>query len=139
MYEHDPLTERIIGCGMEVHRCLGPGLLESTYERALAIELESVGLTSVRQVRVPVLFKGNVVGEYRSDLIVANQVVVEIKSVEKFIGLHRAQLLAYMRILKITRGLLLNFNGEVLRTGIRRLTLEPMAESATPPSPQPGL
>ena len=72
---------------------------------------------------MPVLYKGHVIGEYRPDLVVENRVVVEIKSVERLIGLHDAQLLAYMRILRISVGLLLNFNSEVLRTGIRRLVI----------------
>ena len=123
MYEHDPLTYRIIGCGVEVHRELGPGLLEQSYERAFCIELTEAGLSYTRQLVVPVMYKGHSIGEHRPDLVVENQVVVEIKSVERFIGLHDAQLLAYMRILRISVGLLLNFNSEVLRNGIRRLTI----------------
>ncbi|HEX5107218.1 MAG TPA: GxxExxY protein [Vicinamibacterales bacterium] len=118
--ERDPLTHRIIGCAIEVHRCLGPGLLESTYERALRVDFQKIGLAFVRQVTVPVLYKGVVVGEYRADLIVENKVVVEIKSVDRLVGLHEAQLLAYMRVLGIPKGLLLNFNSEVLKDGIRR-------------------
>jgi GxxExxY protein len=117
------LTEQIIGAAIEVHRHLGPGLLESSYERALCFELSSVGLSFVRQRSVPVFYKGIQVGKYRSDLIVDNQVVVEIKSVENMAGVHRAQLLAYMRVLKLREGLLLNFYGEVLRTGIKRVVL----------------
>ena len=123
MYEHDPLTHRIIGCAIEVHRELGPGLLESTYERALCLELRMVGLQFTRQVVVPVLYKGASIGEYRADLVIDSKVVVEIKSVERLMGLHQAQLLAYMRVLRLPRGLLLNFNSEVLRTGIRRLAI----------------
>jgi GxxExxY protein len=123
MYINDPLTERIIGCALTVHRALGPGLVEATYEEAFCIELAEAGLSCLRQVRVPVHYKGHIIGEYRPDLVVENTVVVEIKSVERLIGLHQAQLLAYMRILSIPVGLLLNFNGEVLRTGIRRLAI----------------
>jgi GxxExxY protein len=122
-YPHDALTERIIGAGIEVHRHLGPGLMESSYERALCMELSLVGLAFARQLSVPVFYKGTVVGKYRADLIVENRVVVEIKSVEALIGVHSAQVLAYMRVLKIPNGLLLNFYGEVLRTGIKRLCL----------------
>jgi len=123
MYLHDPLTERIIGCAITVHRALGPGLLEATYEEAICIELEDKGLRFSRQVSVPITYRGRLSGEYRPDLVVEETVVVEIKSVERLIGLHQAQLLAYMRILGLPVGLLLNFNGETLRSGVRRLAI----------------
>ena len=123
MQEHDPLTERIIGCAMAVHRTLGPGLVESTYEAALCVELAEWGLGYSRQVKVPILYRNHVIGEYRPDLVVEQQVVVEVKSVERLLGLHQAQLLAYMRVLGLSVGLLLNFNGEVLRTGIKRVVI----------------
>ena len=123
MYSHDPLTERIIGCAIAVHRALGPGLVEATYEEALCIELADERLTFLRQVGVPITYRGRLIGEYRPDLVVEETVVVEIKSVERLIGLHQAQLLAYMRILRLPVGLLLNFNGETLRSGIRRLAI----------------
>jgi GxxExxY protein len=119
----DPLTRRIIGCAMEVHRQLGPGLLEMTYDEALCIELRDQGLSIQRQTRVPIYYKGHLIGEHRPDLVVQDRVVVEVKSVDRLIGVHQAQLLAYMRLLKMPVGLLLNFNGEVLRTGIRRLVI----------------
>ena len=120
-HEHDPLTRAIIGAAIEVHRRLGPGLTESSYERALCIELTHCGLSFNRQLSVPVLFRGHVVGTYRADLVVENCVVVEIKSVERLAGVHQAQLLAYMKVLRMPTGLLINFYGEVLRTGVRRL------------------
>ena len=123
MYSHDPLTERIIGCAIAVHRTLGPGLVEATYEEALCIELADEGLRFSRQVGIPITYRGRLIGEYRPDLVVEEIVVVEIKSVERLIGLHQAQLLAYMRILKSPVGLLLNFNGETLRSGVRRLAI----------------
>ncbi len=123
MYEHDPLTHSIIGCAIEVHRHLGPGLLEHTYEAALCIELDAAGLTYTRQVGVPVLYKGQLIGEHRPDLVIATKVVVEIKSVERLNGVHQAQTLAYMRILKVPVGLLMNFNSDVLRTDVRRLSI----------------
>jgi GxxExxY protein len=122
-YEHDPLTQRIIGCAIEVHRQLGPGLMEATYEEALCIELNDQGMSFLRQAGVPVFYKGHLIGEHRPDLVVQDRVVVEVKSVERLIGVHQAQLLAYMRVLKKPVGLLLNFNSEVLRTGIRRLVI----------------
>ena len=123
MYEHDPVTHRIIGCAIEVHRVLGPGLPEGPYEEALCRELCTAGLNYVRQVSVPVMYKGDLIGEYRPDLVVDNHVVVEIKSVERLIGLHKAQVLTYMRLLQLPVGLILNFYGQTLRTGIKRLAL----------------
>jgi GxxExxY protein len=123
MYDHDPLTQRIIGCAIEVHRQLGPGLLEKNYEEALCIELTEPSLAYTRQVGVPVLYKGHVIGEHRPDLVVADRVVVEVKSVEAINPVHQAQMLAYMRILRLPVGLLLNFNSAVLRTNVRRFAL----------------
>ena len=123
MYEHDPLTERIIGCAIAVHRALGPGLLEATYEEAFCIELAEEGLRFSRQAGVPITYRGRPIGEYRPDVVIEEAVVVEIKSVERLIGLHQAQLLAYMRVLRLHVGLLLNFNGETLRSGVRRLAI----------------
>jgi GxxExxY protein len=123
MYTHDPLTERIIGCAIAVHRTLGPGLLESTYEDALCIELSDESLRFSRQLSVPIKYRGRLIGEYRPDLVIEEAIVVEIKSVERLIGIHQAQLLAYMRILGLPVGLLLNFNGETLRSGVRRLAI----------------
>ena len=120
---HDPLTERVIGCAIAVHRALGPGLVEATYEEALCIELTEERLRFSRQVRIPVIYRGRLIGEYRPDLVIEDAVVVEIKSVERLIGVHQAQLLAYMRILGIRVGLLLNFNGETLTSGVRRLAI----------------
>ena len=123
MHSHDPLTERIIGSAIAVHLVLGNGLVEATYEEALCIELAYEGLQFSRQGGIPITYRGRLIGEYRPDLVVEQTVVVEIKSVERLIGLHQAQLLAYMRILKLSVGLLLNFNGETLRSGVRRLAI----------------
>lgn len=123
MYEHDPLTHSIIGCAIEVHRHLGPGLHENTYEEALCIELKAIPLDYTREVGVPVIYKGQLIGEHRPDLVVAAQVVVEVKSVERLTEVHQAQVLTYMRILKMPIGLLINFNSAVLRTNVRRLAL----------------
>ena len=123
MYVHDSLTEKIIGCAIAVHRVLGPGLVEATYEEALCIELGEERVRFSRQIGVPINYRGRLIGEYRPDLVVEDCVVVEIKSVERLIGLHQAQLLAYMRILRLPVGLLLNFNGETLRSGVRRLAI----------------
>lgn len=123
MHQHDPLTQKIIGCAIEVHRELGPDLLEATYEEALCIELNIAGLSYSRQVGVPVSYKGHLIGEHRPDLVVEGKVVVEIKSVERLNAVHQAQTLTYMRILRIRVGLLMNFNSDVLRTSLRRLAI----------------
>ena len=116
-------TERIIACAMEVHKHLGPGLLESIYENAMCIELQLRGIRWDRQVALPLFYKGVKLSEHRVDLIVENQVVVEIKSVERFDSVHTAQVLTYLRVASIPVGLLLNFNTAVLRHGIRRVVL----------------
>ena len=121
--QSDPLTEKIIGCAIEVHRTLGPGLLEITYESALAVELKLAGLNFERQLVVPITYKGQSVGEYRLDLVVKKSVVVEIKSVERFDPIFEAQLLAYLKITGVKRGLVLNFNSRLLKDGIKRLAL----------------
>jgi len=124
MDEHDSLTHQIIGCAIEVHRHLGPGLLEATYEEALCNELDDAALPYTRQVRVPVSYKGRLIGEHRPDLVVADQVLVEVKSVEALHPVHQAQILAYMRVLQVRVGLLMNFNSAVLRTNVRRFVLQ---------------
>ena len=121
--QRDPLTERIIGCAIEVHRTLGPGLLESTYARALAIELETAGLRVACQVPVPLRYKGHDLGEYRLDLMVEDAVVVEVKAVERFDQVHEAQLLTYLRLTGKRIGLIINFNRRTLREGIKRIVL----------------
>ena len=117
------LTERIIGCAIEVHRQLGPSLLEGTYEAALCVELQIAGLNFVRQPVFPVNYKGQVIGEYRLDLIVEDTVIVEIKSVERFDPIFEAQVLTYLRVTGKEIGLLMNFNSRLLRDGIKRYVL----------------
>jgi len=117
------VTERIIGCAIEVHRQLGPGLLEQTYEAALCIELQNAGVDFVRQPIFPVVYKGQTIGEYRLDLIVADAVVVEIKSVERFDPIFEAQVLSYLRIAGKKVGLLINFKSRLLRDGLKRYVL----------------
>ncbi len=117
------LTERIIGCAIEVHRHLGPGLLESVYESAMCLELRSVGLPFARQVGVPLLYKGELIAEHRPDLVVDDRVVVEIKSVERFNPVFLAQMLTYLRVTGLHVGLILNFNRAVIKEGVRRVSL----------------
>ena len=116
-------TERIIGCAIEVHRQLGPGLLESIYESALCIELELAGLRYERQVPVSVSYKTRVIGDLRLDLVVDNLVLVEIKSVERIEPVFEAQVLTYLKISGKKVGLLINFNSRLLKTGIQRFIL----------------
>jgi GxxExxY protein len=121
--ELNSLTSRIIGCAIEVHRTLGPGLLEAIYETALCIELDEAGIPYVRQMRVPAYYKGRLLGEYRVDLVVADAVLVEVKCVERLHPVLEAQLLTYLRVTKKRLGLLINFNSSVLKEGITRRML----------------
>lgn len=117
------LTEQIIGCAIEVHRVLGPGLPETVCETALCIELESRGLPFKRQIGVPVYYKGQMISEYRPDLIVANEIIVEVKSIERIAEVHVAQVRTYLRITSLNVGLIMNFNAALMRSGIRRVVL----------------
>lgn len=114
------LSQRVIGCAMEVHRELGPGLLESIYEAALAIEFERCGLAYERQRRIPVVYKGHTLGEYRVDFWVEQALVLELKAVDRHEPVFEAQLLTYLRITNSRIGLLINFNNRLLKEGIRR-------------------
>ncbi len=121
--EQDSLTERIIGCGIAVHRALGPGLLESPYHAAMSLELAAAGLPFERERLVPLTYRGLRIGEFRPDLIVESQVLVEIKSVQQFDPVFSAQVLTYLRVTGLRRGLLLNFGRPVLKDGIKRYIL----------------
>ncbi len=123
--EFDDLSNRVIGCAIEVHRELGPGLLESTYEICLAHELHLANIPCATQVPLPVEYK-NVKLEcgYRLDILVDNRLILELKSVDQLLGIHKAQLLTYMKIARIPVGLLINFNVTALKFGLRRLTLK---------------
>lgn len=122
--DDDRLTERIIGFAIEVHRQLGPGLLESAYEECLCYELQQSGLRFRRQVPLPVVYKAiRLDCGYRIDLVVEELVILELKTVERLIPVHEAQLLTYLKLSGLRIGLLLNFNSPVLKDGIRRLVL----------------
>jgi GxxExxY protein len=115
------LTEQIIGAAIEVHRRLGPGLLESAYEVCLAYELEQRGLSCERQKPLPVVYKEITLDQgYRIDLLVEGKVVVELKVVEQFTPVHEAQMLSYLKFSGCRVGLLFNFNVKLLKDGIRR-------------------
>ena len=116
------LATIVIGAAIEVHRVLGPGLLESAYQQALKHEVGLRGLSSVSELRLPVQYKGIDLGDcYRIDLLVADLVVVEIKAVEHLTRIHEVQLLTYLRFSSKKLGILLNFNTAVMKDGIRRV------------------
>jgi GxxExxY protein len=120
----EPLTEQIIGAAIEVHRELGPGLLESVYEECLCWEFRSRNISFVRQLELPIIYKGRrIQGSYRLDLVVDDAVVVEIKCVEKLLPVHEAQLLTYLKLTGKRVGLLINFKVPVLHRGIVRRVL----------------
>jgi GxxExxY protein len=116
------LSQKVIGAAIEVHRILGPGLLESVYETALCKELALRGMDYERQVSLPVSYKGEMLDcSVKLDLLVGQTVIIEVKTVEKLLQVHRAQLLTYLRLQNLWLGLLINFNVEVLKDGIRRV------------------
>jgi GxxExxY protein len=117
------LTEKIIGCAIEVHRSLGPGLLESAYKRSLCIEFAHQQLRFERERKIPLQYRGAALGNYQVDLIVENRVVLEVKSVLKWEPVFEAQILTYLRITGVRVGLLMNFNKAVLKAGIKRFVL----------------
>ena len=120
----DEITQQIIGFAIEVHRALGPGLLESAYEGCLCHELTLAKVAYQRQVPLPVVYKGFKLDcGYRMDLVVRGEVVVEVKTVERIQPIHEAQLLTYLKLSGLKRGLLLNFHSAVLRNGIKRMLL----------------
>lgn len=124
--EINRLSEKIIGAAIEVHRALGPGLLESVYEEALCHELGLRGLAFARQVQAPLQYKGvNLTTSLRLDLIVEETLVIELKSVEELLPIHDAQVLTCLRLSGNWLGLLINFNVPVLRDGIKRLVNGP--------------
>ena len=124
MLEINEVTDLVIGMAIDVHRALGPGLSEVAYERALAMDLNAARIPFERQIGIPVIYRGEVVAEYRPDFVVANFVVVEVKSVERLIPVHRAQMLTYLRVTGRELGLLLNFNMPLLNDGIWRVVLQ---------------
>jgi GxxExxY protein len=122
--KHEEITEKIIGAAIEVHKHLGPGMLESAYEECLAYELNKQGLEVERQKPVPIHYKEILLDyEYRIDLLVENKVIVELKSVDSLSSIHEAQILTYMKFAQKKVGLLINFNVTVLKNGIKRYVL----------------
>lgn len=122
VYLDTDITNRIIGCAIEVHRALGPGLLESVYEACLAFELTKIGFKVDRQRSLPVKYKGLVFDEgFRIDLLVEDKVIVELKCVEKVLPVHEAQLYTYLKLSDKKTGLLINFFSKVLKDGLKRI------------------
>ena len=132
----DPLTERIIGCAIEVHRGTGAGLLESVYSVCLAYELKAAGFMFRTQCSVPFDYKSlSIKDAFRADFVVEENVLVELKAVEAFLPVHRAQVLTYLKLSGMTRGLLINFNVPVLKDGIRRIVWTPNPRASEPCDP----
>ena len=120
----DQLSNKVIGCAIEVHRELGPGLLESTYEQCMAAELSRSRIPFQVQVDLPVAYKGlRLDCGYRIDLLIDQQLIVELKTVEQLLNIDEAQILTYMKLAKVNVGLLINFNVPVLKKGIKRFLL----------------
>jgi GxxExxY protein len=119
--ETNQITEKIIGCAINVHKCLGPGLLESAYEECMVFELKNAGLRIERQKPIPVVYKEIKLDcGYRIDLLVENNVLIELKTVEALNPVHEAQILTYMKFAEKRTGLLINFNVTLLKNGLKR-------------------
>ncbi|MCA9954923.1 MAG: GxxExxY protein [Anaerolineales bacterium] len=124
MGDENPISKEIIGAAIEVHRQLGPGLLESAYEECMAHEFTLRGIQFERQKPLPVVYKGIKLDcGYRLDFLVAQSVIVELKAVEKLMPIHDAQTITYLKLTKCKLGLILNFNVRLMRTGIKRVVL----------------
>lgn len=123
---YDKITENIIGCAIEVHKALGPGLLESAYQECLLYELKAMGYSVKNEVTQPIVYKDIKLDHgYKIDLLVENTIVVELKTVEKFTEVHSAQILTYMKLGDYPIGLLLNFKTKLLKNGIKRFINTP--------------
>lgn len=119
----DKLAHAAIGAAIEVHRHLGPGLLEPLYEEAFCLELVERQIAFERQLKVPISYKGHPIGENKLDLLIREQLIVEVKAVERLAPIHSAQLISYLRIKGLQLGLLINFNVLLLKEGIKRVVL----------------
>ena len=120
----DKLTEQIIGAAIEVHKHWGPGLYEEIYEKSLCVELRLRNISFENQLSLPLIYKGESVGnDLRLDFVVQNKVVVELKAVTQLEAIHEAQLLTYMKLTKCRIGLLINFNVPILKQGLKRMVL----------------
>ena len=119
----EDLVQRTIGAYISVHSELGPGLLEAIYSRAIAAELTYLGIAYELERSIPVSYRGAVIGHHRLDLLVEAQIVLEVKAVDRLLPVHIAQVISYLKVSRARVGLLMNFNAEVLRHGLRRIVL----------------
>ncbi len=121
--ETDLLKQKVIGCAIEVHKSLGPGLLESSYEQCLMYELAQVEIVANSQISLPIVSKGKDIDTaFRLDILIPNKLIIELKCVDKLVPIHTAQLLTYLKLAGIKAGLLFNFNVEQLLKGIKRIS-----------------
>ena len=120
----DIITQKVIGCTIEVHRQLGPGLLESSYENCLIYELQQIGIKAVSQIELPVSYKGmKIDAGYRLDILIPDLLIIELKAIDKLAPIHSAQLITYLKLSGIKTGLLINFNVTKLVDGIKRISV----------------
>jgi len=122
--EKDFLTQKVIGCAIEVHKELGPGLLESSYESCLLYELNQAGILAQSQVLLPINYKGmKIDAGYRLDVLIPGELIIELKAVDKLQPIHTAQLITYLKLTGIKTGLLINFNVNRLVDGVKRISV----------------
>lgn len=122
--EKDFLTQQIIGCAIEVHKQLGPGLLESSYEACLMHELMSQNIDAKSQVCLPINYKGELINAgYRLDILIPDKLIIELKAVDKLVPIHTAQIITYLKLSNIKTGLLINFNVKKLTDGLKRVSI----------------
>ena len=122
--ETDFLTQKVIGCAIEVHKQLGPGLLENSYETCLIHELKLQNIDVKRQVYLPINYKGQSIDAgYRLDILIPSKLIIELKSIDKIAPIHMAQIMTYLKLSKIRTGLLINFNVNKLTDGLKRITI----------------
>ena len=119
----EAIAADLLDAAIEVHRCLGPGFLETIYEEALCVELTLRGVAFIRQAPIQVAYKGRIVGDARIDLLVGDRLIVELKAIEQIAPIHLAQALSYLKTTKLPLALLVNFNAPVLLRGVRRVVL----------------
>jgi GxxExxY protein len=119
----DEVARAVIGAAIEVHRCLGPGYLERVYEGALRVELRLRGIAFERQKAIPVVYKGQAIGQGRIDFLVEDSLILELKAVDTLLPIHTAQMISYLKALRRRLGLLINFNVPMLRRGIQRIVM----------------
>ena len=122
--ETELLTKKVIGCAIEVHKTLGPGLLESSYESCLLYELQQAGINAKHQVLLPIKYKSILIDTgYRLDILIENNLILELKAVDKLAPIHTAQLITYLKLSEIKTGLLINFNETKLINGLKRVVV----------------